>query len=315
MSVVLALFAEYRGTRLGVSKDGQILTGSVPPGEDAFQQGEALAGASPSIVVVPGGVREHPWHPLSRLEAEARCYSAENGIRMLVVDPMSSADLVAEARFSGYKEYERRGVFYAVPQRAAYEKAVETLSLPAAEARVITVYLGDEVSVSAHRGRRIVDTSDPVACEGPFGFTSAGTPPATAFVSWVAQRGGDRSPGAAFELRETLKEGSGAFAYAGVGDQGALSEALSLGQEGAVTGISGMAYQIAKEIGRQMAALRGRVDAVVLCGPGASLTPLISGVTRRTGKWVKVLAFMKDLAIPFLLQEGNAALSSKPKTR
>lgn len=311
MNAVLALFAEYRTTSLGVAKDGETVTRLVPTDDDPFRRGEELAGDIPAVVVVPGGTRDHPWHPASRLEADARRYCAEKGARVLVVESMSSVDLTSEARLSGYKGCERRGAYHAVPQKAAFEKAVDTLSLPLGEARVVTVYLGDEVSVSAHRGNRVIDTSDPVACEGPFGFTSAGTPPAVSFVSWVEARKGNRSPGAAFELRQILKEGSGAFALAGVNDLDELSEAVARGQEAALKAVSAMAYQIAKEIGRQIACLRGRVDAVALCGPGASLTPLLSGIIGRVGKWARAIAFQGDLAVPSLLREGIAALPQK----
>lgn len=320
MSVILALFAGYSGTDIGVF-DAHAGSGKPPDltaivrrrviaGEDPFLAGESLAGRVPAVVVVPGGPNGAPWHPLSRLEDEARSYCGRRGVPAVVVHPMTPVVLQPEARLSGYKEYERKGMLYELPQRAAFSRAVETFGLERGRARIITVYLGDETSVAAHLGESVIDASDPVSCEGPFGFTSAGTLPATAFISFVSREGADRGPGEAALLRERLKSCSGALAYAGLSDIESFSEALTAGEEGAVTGASGIAYQVAKEIGRETAALKGRVDAVVLCGPGASLRELVSGVRDRVEKWTKVLAIEDDLTIPCLIAEGLSYLAT-----
>jgi len=343
MKTVLALDPGYLGTRTGICRSGPPREGCpgtadpaglridvrmVPPGEDPFEPAEAALGSPPSIVAVPGGPlgpcrtraeretrplnaelaeeaqRVYAWHPLNRAIAAAHRYCARRGVPGIVVRPMSSADLLPEARLSGHKECERRGDFYAVPQRAAFAKAADTLGIPRETARLIAVYLGEEVAVSSYVGGAVVDTSDPVACEGPFGFTSMGTPPATGFVSWAAAQ---KRP--ADDLRAELKERSGAFAYAGATDLDSLREALASGNEGAVRGIAGMAYQVSKEIGRQMAALRGTARCVALCGPGASLEPLVSDISRRVAKWCEVIVLREDLIMQSLVAEGILALS------
>ena len=314
MSAVLALYAEGALTHIGVSSGSEAVYRTVAEGADPFAAGEALAGGSVSLVVVAGGDASYPWHPCTRLEAEARRYGAKKAIPVVVVGPMDSGDLMPEARPSGHRDVVRRGVFHAMPQTAAFEKCAEALSISPEAANIITVYLGDEVAVSAHRGRRVVDTSDPVACEGPFGFRSVGTLPAVSFLGHISRLGADRSDEESQRLRRSLKEGSGAFAIAGVGSQRELVEALERERPSAVLAVSAMAYQVAKEVGREMAALKGKADAIALCGPGTSIGPLVSGIKDRVSKWAQVISFQGDLAVPYLLREGIAHLSSKQKT-
>lgn len=313
MSAVLALFAEFGVTRVGVSTGTREAHRTVAQGEDPFVQGEALAGEPVSVVVVAGGDASYPWHPCTRLEAEARRYAEDKRVPLVIVRPMDSGDLVAEARLSGHKHIERRGVFYAVPQTAAFERCADALSIPREAARIVAVYLGDEVAVSAYRGGRVIDTSDPVACEGPFGLRSVGTLPAVSFLAYVSRRGADRDSDEAERLRQSLKEESGTYAIAGVGSQDELVEALDDRRPDALLAVSAMAYQVAKEVGRQLAALGGKADAIALCGPGTSIEPLASGIRERVSKWAQVIVFRGDLVVPYLLREGIEYLSSKQK--
>lgn len=308
MKTVLALDPGFRGTRTGIwdVTGHEIQTGFVPAGRDPFEAAQASLGIPPSIVVVPGGPPGAPWHPFSQTAEAARAYCSSADVPLIEVSPMCSADLPPEARLSGHGKWQRQGFFYAVPQRAAFEAAARTLGIPRDSARVVTIYLGDEVAVSAHDGDRVVDTSDPVTCEGPFGLTSAGTAPATAFVAWV---GAAKRPEE--DIRTELKARSGAYAYAGVQDIDSLREALGRGERGALTAIAGMAYQVSKEAGRQIAALRGQVDAVALCGPGTSLDALVCGIEARLSKWCRVLSIRDDLTMLSLVREGIRVLSSK----
>jgi butyrate kinase len=311
VKAVLALESGYLESRVGVSDGETASVQAVAPGDDPFRVGEVLARGVPALVAVPAGPdpQIYPWHPRNLAAVKAQAYCALRGIPCLVVGQGGPAELPSPARLSGRREYRRRGSFYDVPQTDALEQAVSSLGLDPAAASGITVYLGDEVSVSSHRGRSLVDTSNPAACEGPFGLTSAGTIPATAFVSYAASLGAGRIEGATERVKAKLKAGSGAYAYAGVESFAALASALEAGHDGAVRGVRGMSYQVAKEVGRQFGALQGKVDFVAICGPGASLPLLASGIEDRVSKWTTVLTFTEDLTMRRLFMEGIGALS------
>lgn len=311
MSVILALDPGYLCTRIGVSGEGGRKVREVPSGVDPFAAGEALAGAPPSIVVLPGGppAPEYEWHPRNVAIESARTYCAKKGIPCVIVQPDGPADLAGlpgNARLSGFPGCLRSPTFYGVPEADAFVRGAESVGVPSDKAGIVVVYLGEEVSVSARLGGKVVDSSDPAACEGPFGFASAGTPPSTAFVSYAASSG---LP--AGDLRDRLKRGSGAFAYAGVDSVESLIAALDDGNARASRGVDGMAYQVSKEIGRQIAALHGKADCVVMCGPGAAVGSLVKGIKDRVRKWAEVLVIEEDLVMPRLFLEGTKALSPK----
>jgi butyrate kinase len=130
----------------------------------------------------------YPWHPRNVAIARAKVYCQEKGIRLVVARPDGEAVLPARARLSGFPNCFREPTCYGIPEVLACATAARSIGVPPETARIVVAYLGEEVSVSARLGGTLVDSSDPVACEGPFGLTSCGTAPATAFVSYIRPR-------------------------------------------------------------------------------------------------------------------------------
>jgi len=298
VNVVLAFDPLYYRTRIGVLREsGQVLH-EVTTEEDALEAGLSIVGGTPSVVALPKGppADMYPWHPRNALAKLASGYCRETGIPCIVagLGRDGSAVLPPNARLSGFPGYERKPTFYEIPEGDACEAAARELGVPLERSRIVVTYMGDEVSVSARVGGLVVDSTDPAACEGPFGLTSCGTLPATAFVSYAASA---LQTGVTVEELVKRVKSSGSISYAYAGDASGALDA--------------MAYQIAKEVGRQVAALDGRLDCVVLCGPGGSIRPLALGVEERVKKWARVLRFREDLVMPRLFLEGTKALSKK----
>jgi butyrate kinase len=330
MTLVLGIDPGFSEVRVAVlAPTGQVALQTLPPEVNPFRWFEGRYGSHPAIVVIAGGVyarclpgvyrinermaedaaRLICWHPRNRLTVDAFEYCRDRGIPGAAMEPMSSVTLSPEARLSGHPDWERPGIYYAFPERAAFFLACASTGMDPSRARGITVYLGDEVSVAAHHGATVVATQDPVFCEGPFGFTSVGTLPATSFVEWL--EAGEEHDGPQGDTREGLKARSGVFAYAGVGTLAGLSRKLSGEDRDAVRAVMGMAYQVSKEIGRAVAALKGSAEAIVLTGPGVSLDLLVTGIEERVAKWSRVVRVQEDDCMRALVEEGRAALFSE----
>lgn len=330
MTEVLAIDPGFSEVRVAVlAPGGEAELHTLRPSVDPFGWFEGRYGACPSGIVIAGGyyapcspgtypidermaedaARLAGWHPRNRMTVRAFEYCRRHGIPGVAVDPMSSIVLPEEARFTGSTMVERRGIYYAFPERPAFVSACASLGLDPEVARGISAYLGDEVSVASHHGSRAMATGDPIACEGPFGMTGAGTLPATAFIDWLDETG--RGSGSGDEIRESLKRRSGVFAYAGVTSMTELRRELARESLQATRAVRAMAYQVSKEIGRAMAALKGRAEVIVLTGPGASLDLLLSGIEERVAKWCRVACVAQDDCMRVLAREGSAALTAE----
>jgi len=321
---VLAVNPTYLGVEAILVEEGASLPDAsgrwvFPPGTCDFAAIEREAGIPPSLVAIPGGTYKpsepgvylinekmaseaseiDPFHPRNRLTVLAYRYCSERRVPGIVVEPMNTGKLLLEAEVSGLAEHRRRGVYYALPQRHAWEDSCRKLGLPLT-ARGITAYLGEESCVSSHIGDEVVDTSDPVLGEGPFGLTAAGTLPAGGFLAYLAERPGS-------ELVSTLKTSAGAFGYAKTRTLPELELALSRGDEKAARAVSAMGYQVAKEIGRQAVALSGKVDIIVLCGAGVRLSALRNRIEELSRKWAEVTVY-KETTPDLLIAKGTAVL-------
>lgn len=324
MKTILAVNPGYSRVEAVVSPEGSGVGASLgrwvfPPDTCDFAAIERELGSPPSLLAIPGGIYEEScpgmyritskmaehakevdsFHPRNRLTVLAHRYCLERNVLGVAVEPMNTGELFPEARISGLKTRQRRGVYYALPQRQAWEDSRRSLGLPPS-ARGVTAYLGEESSVSSHVGDRVVDTSDPVLGEGPFGLQAAGTLPAGGYLAYL-----DGRP--ASDLVSALKTGAGALGYAKARTVDELASAISRGDEDALRAVSALGYQVAKEIGRQVTALSGRVDAIVICGPASRLAALRDRVAGPVGKWATVVVF-EGQELDLLLSGGTSVL-------
>ena len=74
----------------------------------------------------------------------------------------------------------------------------------------------------------------------------------------------------------------------------------------------GMAYQVSKEIGRALAALKGRAGVIALTGPGGFRGPPYRGIEERVSKWGPVIRVPQDdCTRGTLVREGLSAIAAK----
>jgi len=312
----LDLGRRYGG--LGFFGDGgEIVYKKIPAGPDFVERACALAGFIPGVLVIPGGSYvvgsqrvfpvgeeiaalargcEDSWHPRNLLTCMAWEYGAKAGCKVMAVGTMTGAPLSQEARLSGLPGYCRRTVYHVLEHREAIRAAGEATGENLAQKNVIVVYSGEETSVACHAAGTVVECTDPLAGEGPFGLRAAGTLPATALVdAFFANQLGDNP-------EELLSCRSGVMAYAGTTDEEELASLVEGKDEKSLRAVRGMAYQICKEIGRAVATLAGAVDLIILAGPVFSLGEVVDFVRLRVEKWAPVTVVAGELVIPALLR-------------
>lgn len=325
---VLAVDLGRRHGKVGFfGGSGEMIQKKIPAGPDFLEQAAALMGSPPGILMIPGGSYRPPdgltgpdsfpevfpvdetvarlaresedsWYPRNVLAQMAWEYSVRTGCKAFAVGTMRGAPLAGEAQFSGLPGYSRRAVYHALEHRAAIRAAGEINRSDLRGKNLILVYSGEETSVACYARGAVVECTDPLAGEGPFGFQAAGTLPATALVDAFFENVLGDKP------EEVLSCGSGVLAYAETADEEELERLVENGDEKALRALCGMAYQISKEIGRAVATLSGRVDFIILAGPAFSLNEVVNFVGSRVGKWAPVLVVGGELVIPVLLREG-----------
>lgn len=201
------------------------------------------------------------------------------GIPAFIVDPVSTDELDPVARVSGLPELERRPLSHALNMRWMGRRAAGELGKAYEECRLVVAHLGMGISVSAHRGGRIVDTNNANE-SGPFSPERSGTLPAgdlikLCFSGRLTER----------ELIRRLTSQGGLLAHLGTKESAEVERRIEQGDPVANLVYEAMAYQVSKEIGAMAVILKGEVDAVVLTGPLAHSTLLVGWIRERTA-WI-----------------------------
>ncbi|WP_307255943.1 butyrate kinase [Oikeobacillus pervagus] len=201
-------------------------------------------------------------------------------IPAFIVDPLVVDELQPIARISGMPHITRKSIFHALNQKAIARRAAITLERPYEDGNFIVVHMGNEITVGAHKNGKVIDVNNGLHGEGPFGLTNAGTVPAGDLVNLFTSGDMDQQ-----EISDYLLSHGGVVGYLGTNDLNEVEALISQGNEEAKMVFEAMAYQIAKEIASQAAALVGKVDAIILTGDLAHCKGLVEKITRRT-HWI-----------------------------
>lgn len=262
------------------------------------QELAAVVGRGGLLRPIPGGTYRVNERMLQDLEQAMNGEHASNlgaplaseiarlagGRPAFIVDPVVIDEMDSLARLSGLPELPRRSIFHALNQKAVARRCARDLGRRYDEVNLIVTHLGGGVTVGAHRRGQVVDVNNGLDGQGPMSPERAGSLPTVQLVhlcySWF------------FTLPEVgrmLVGQGGLVAHLGTNDSRAVEERALAGDEAAARVYRALAYQVAKEIGRCAAVLKGEVDRVVITGGLARSQVLVEWI-REQVEWIAPLA-------------------------
>lgn len=248
---------------------------------------------------------EHGWNHASSLGGLiAHDIAGSANIPAFIADPVTTDELDDIARYTGLPEVERRSVFHALNQKAVARQAADALGRNYSDCDFIVVHLGGGISVGGHRNGRVVEVSNALDGEGPYSPERSGTLPNTGLIRLCfAGKYTER------EMRRKITGQGGLVAYLGTNSLLDVEKRIAEGDEQAKLCYEGMAYQVAKEIGRVACAMSGRVDAIVITGGAANSKMLVEWITDRIKFIAKVLVYPGEEEMLALARAALRALA------
>lgn len=193
----------------------------------------------------------------------------EAGVKAYIADPVVVDELQEIARISGLPQCPRRSIFHALNQKATARKHCARMGWRYEEVNLVVGHLGGGISISAHDHGRVVDTNNALNGDGPIAPERSGTLPAEALVELCYS--GQYQKG---EVMKLLAGKGGMVAHLGINSVQELCEKAPDNAEYDLF-MRAMSYTIAKAIGGMAAALKGKVDAIILTGGIAYNEPVI----------------------------------------
>jgi butyrate kinase len=181
------------------------------------------------------------------------------GVDAYIVDPVTVDEWQDCARLSGSPLVERVSIGHWLNTKAVARRHARGLGRRYGEMQLIVVHMGSGITVSAHRGGRIVDSNS--IEEGSFGPDRTGSLPVRGLIKLCFS--GKMTEA---ELDRQVFGDGGMFAYLGTRDLREVERRIEGGDARAAAVVEAMIYQIGKEAGAMAAVLGGRVDAVLVTG-------------------------------------------------
>lgn len=244
-------------------------------------------------------------HPSALGVQIAAAIGGKYGLPAYFSDPVSTDELIPEARFTGFAGMERESMFHALNQKSACRKAAEELGKPYEELNLIGVHMGGGVSVVAHRRGRAIDNYN-VINEGSFSMDRGGSLP-TFDVIDMCFSGMTKE-----EVSRTLKGKSGVFSYLGTKDFKSVEERAFDGDEQAKEVFDAMIYQHVKDIGAMAAVMDFDVDGVVLTGGIANSKRVCQAIESKVSRLAPVIVIPGENEMQSLADNAYRVLCGEP---
>jgi butyrate kinase len=200
------------------------------------------------------------------------------GVKAYIVDPVTVDEWQDCARRSGSPLIDRASIGHALNIKAVARRFAREQHRPYADLQLIVVHLGSGITVSAHRGGRMIDQNSPE--EGPFGPDRTGSLPVRELIRQCFKGEFNEK-----QLDRMVFGEGGLFAYLGTRDLQEVERRTDAGDTSAAAAYEAMVYQIAKETGAMAAVLQGQVDAILLTGGMAHSERLIRQL-RPSIEWI-----------------------------
>ncbi len=196
-----------------------------------------------------------------------------SGCPAYFVDPVSVDEFDDVARLSGLKELPRKSLLHALNTKYVGRKLAEKVGKQYEDMNLIVAHLGTGISISANRKGRVIDVNN-ANDGGPFSPQRAGTLPTTGLIQLCFS--GKYSEK---ELINKVVRFAGLVDYLGTDSLEEVLGRIGNGDREAELVYNAMVYQIAKEIGAMAAALKGRVDYIILTGGMSKSEKLVKDVS------------------------------------
>lgn len=163
------------------------------------------------------------------------------------------------------------------------------------EMNLVVVHMGGGVSVSAHKGGRIIDSTDIAQGDGPMTPTRPGALPATQLIKQCYS--GEYTEK---QMLERIIKTGGFVEHLGTSDVPEIEERAKNGDKRAQLILDAFAYQVSKFVGAQAAVHKGKVDAVLITGGIARANSIVDNIVESVSFIAPVTVYPGELELEAL---------------
>ncbi len=225
-----------------------------------------------------------------------------------VADPPMADEMLPECHVGGIPEFPRKTLFHALNTRAIMRRYLRDTGRKADETTAIICHMGGGVTISLHRGGRVIDTSHGLGGDGPITPERAGCCPPYPLIDMCFSGQYTKQ-----EIKKKLIGKGGAVAYFGTNDMRVIVQKAKEGEPEYALFMKAFVLNIAKYIVAQGAVVDGKVDAIILTGGVAYSKDITDAITKKVDWLAPVKVYPGENELESLAENGYIILSGATK--
>ncbi|MCR5561306.1 MAG: butyrate kinase [Bacteroidales bacterium] len=225
-----------------------------------------------------------------------------------VADPPMADEMLPECHIGGIPEFPRKTLFHALNTRAIMRRYLRETGRKAEDTTAVICHMGGGVTISLHRGGRVIDTSHGLGGDGPITPERAGCCPPYPLIDMCFSGKYTKE-----EIKKKLIGRGGAVAWFGTNDMREIVKHANAGEEKYVVFLKAFVLNISKYIVAQAAVVDGRVDAIILTGGVAYSKDITDAITAKVSWVAPVVVYPGENELDSLAENGYIILAGKTK--
>lgn len=225
-----------------------------------------------------------------------------------VADPPMADEMLPECHVGGIPEFPRRTLFHALNTRAIMRRYLRDTGRKAEDTTAIICHMGGGVTISTHRGGKVIDTSHGLGGDGPITPERAGCCPPYPLIDMCYSGKYTKQ-----EVKKKLIGKGGAVAYFGTNDMREIVQKAKEGIPEYVVFMKAFILNIAKYIVAQGALVEGKVDVIILTGGVAFSKDITDAITKKVSWVAPVKVYPGENELESLAENGYIILAGATK--
>lgn len=231
--------------------------------------------------------------------------SGQQRIPCFTIDPPCVDEMIEEARITGLPQIERVSFFQALNHKAKGREIAKELGTEYEKLNLVITHLGSGISIASHKKGKVIDVTNGLAGDSPFGLDRVGTLPAEDWAAFCIN-----SKLTIEDLKKIINGRGGIFAHLGTNNAMEAEKMVEEGDKKAELIFKAMAFQVGKGLGAAAAALGTKPDAIIITG-GLANSTRFTGYIKPMVEWIAPLYIKPDEnEIKSLAQGAVRALSN-----
>ena len=225
-----------------------------------------------------------------------------------VADPPMADEMLPECHVGGLPEFPRKTLFHALNTRAIMRRYLRESGRKAEDTTAIICHMGGGVTISLHRGGKVIDTSHGLGGDGPITPERAGCCPPYPLIDMCFSGKYTKE-----EIKKKLIGKGGAVAYFGTNDMREIVKRANEGQPEYDLFLKAFVLNIAKYIVSQGAVVDGKVDVIILTGGVAYSKEITDAIAKKVTWLAPVKVYPGENELESLAENGYIILAGQTK--